>query len=250
MGIWLFLASEVMLFGALFSAYALLRTSAPAWPSGRATLQLTIGAINTGLLMGMTAAAWRARNAPPDAARRWIGAGTALALAFLGLKSLEYAREIHAGLLPSTSTFFATYFLLTGLHALHVAGGAVANLWAMAGTSRVNAAMNAGRFRALGLYWLFVDVVWLIIFGVVYSDMTNAAVIACAVCFQIQDPSTASAVQAGVVVLVAVTTGVLSGFAAFIARFVRRTRRLAHDADAQAAIDRAAGLEAPEQPTS
>jgi heme/copper-type cytochrome/quinol oxidase subunit 3 len=168
MGIWLFLASEVMLFGALFSAYALLRTAAPAWPSGRATLQVPIGALNTVVLMTMTACMWRARSRSIGAGRRLLGWCAILALVFLALKALEYTREIHAGMIPAASTFLATYFLLTGVHALHVAGGAMANLWTIAGASGVGEAMTAGRVRALSLYWAFVDAVWLVIFGVVY----------------------------------------------------------------------------------
>ena len=87
LGIWLFLASEVMLFGALFSSYALLRVSAPAWPAGRDYLSLSIGAANTAVLMLMTGVFWRARSVPWPAARRLILVSCALALVFLGFKS-------------------------------------------------------------------------------------------------------------------------------------------------------------------
>ena len=69
LGIWLFLASEVMLFGALFSSYALLRVSAPSWPSGAGVLSLPLGITNTMVLFLMTAAAWQARSAPWPRAR-------------------------------------------------------------------------------------------------------------------------------------------------------------------------------------
>ncbi len=167
MGIWLFLASEVMLFGALFSAYALLRTGAPSWPSGREVLNLVIGLANTLVLLWMTAAAWRARTRP-NRTRFWLAVSTALAVVFLAFKGLEYSGEIRSGLLPSTSTFLAMYFTLTGLHALHVIGGIAANLWIAAGTGRVPASLTAGRVRAVTLYWAFVDVVWLLIFGLMY----------------------------------------------------------------------------------
>lgn len=168
MGVWLFLASEVMLFGSLFSAYALLRTTAASWPSGRSVLQLSLGVANTVVLFAMTAAAWRARASRPAAGRTWLFVSTALALAFLTIKGIEYRREIVGGLVPAASTFLATYFLLTGLHALHVAGGAIANVWTAAGASRVGEAMTAGRLRALSLYWTFVDIVWVAIFVVTY----------------------------------------------------------------------------------
>jgi heme/copper-type cytochrome/quinol oxidase subunit 3 len=167
LGIWLFLASEVMLFGALFSAYALLRTAAPTWPSGREVLSLLLGSTNTLVLLLMTAVAWRARSRP-DGTRLWLAASTGLALLFLAFKGLEYSGEIARGLLPSTNTFLATYFTLTGLHALHVVGGIGANVWILAGAGRVPAALTAGRVRAVTLYWAFVDVVWLLIFGLMY----------------------------------------------------------------------------------
>ena len=168
MGIWLFLASEVMLFGALFSAYALLRVSAPAWPSGRAVLSLPHGITNTGILLVMTAMAWRARAGSVASARRAMLISSILAVAFLGVKIHEYAGEIGHGLLPSLNTFLATYFTLTGLHFLHVVCGLVANVWALTGVPRVGEVMTAGRFRALSLYWAFVDLVWWIIFGLMY----------------------------------------------------------------------------------
>ena len=168
MGIWLFLASEVMLFGALFSSYALLRVAAPQWPVGRDALNLTLGAANTVVLLVMTGAIWRARSADWKSAQRLLVFGCALAIAFLGIKALEYSAEIRQGLVPSVNTFWATYFTLTGLHALHVFGGLVANLWAMSGVRRVGMDMTAGRVQAVSLYWVFVDLVWLVIFVLFY----------------------------------------------------------------------------------
>ena len=168
LGIWLFLASEAMLFGALFSAYALLRVSAVNWPSGRDVLMLSLGAANTVVLLHVTAFAWRARTASPQAARRWLTVSSVFALAFLGLKSLEYVTEIGRGLAPAANTFLAMYFTLTGLHAAHVIAGLVANVWASAGALRIIPDQLAGRARAIALYWVFVDLVWFIIFGLMY----------------------------------------------------------------------------------
>ena len=167
LGIWLFLASEVMLFGALFSSYALLRVSAPDWPSGRDVLSTPLGAMNTAILLVMTTLIWRARISQRSIGRL-VASASVLALLFLAVKAVEYRVEIGAGLLPSVSTFLAMYFTLTGLHALHVAGGLLANLWVLAGLRRAGPAMTAGRLQALALYWLFVDAVWLIIFPLLY----------------------------------------------------------------------------------
>jgi len=167
LGIWMFLASEVMLFGALFSAYALLRTAAVDWPSGREVLSLTFGLVNTGALLIATWFVWRARTSA-SAVRTNLGISCLFSAIFLAVKTLEYRGEIALGLLPSTSTFLATYYVLTGLHAAHVVGGVIANVWAMAGLGRVSDAMTAGRAQALSLYWAFVDVVWLIILVLMY----------------------------------------------------------------------------------
>jgi heme/copper-type cytochrome/quinol oxidase subunit 3 len=168
LGMWLFISSEVMLFGALFSAYALLRTAADTWPSGSEILNVPIGVTNTIVLLSVTTFAWRARSSTPDRARQWLIVGSLLATVFLGLKSVEYAGELLAGVKPANNTFLAMYFTLTGLHALHVFAGVIANVWAISGASRVSDAMMTGRTRALSLYWVFVDVVWLIILALMY----------------------------------------------------------------------------------
>ncbi len=168
MGIWLFLASEVMLFGALFSAYALLRTAAPAWPHGRELLNLVLGATNTAVLFAMTLTVWTARRMPPPRAARRLAVGCALAIVFLAVKGLEYRGELAAGLWPSSNTFMAMYFTLTGLHAVHVAGGVIANVWIMSGARRVAGPLTAGRVRAVTLYWAFVEIVWLALFATLY----------------------------------------------------------------------------------
>ena len=116
----------------------------------------------------MTALILRARALDPRAARRLVVAGSALAIVFLLIKGLEWSGEISNGLVPSVNTFFAMYFTLTGLHALHVIAGLVANAWALMGASRVGEAMTMGRIRSLALYWAFVDVVWLVIFLLFY----------------------------------------------------------------------------------
>jgi heme/copper-type cytochrome/quinol oxidase subunit 3 len=167
MGVWLFLASEVMLFGALFSAYALLRVSAPTWPAGGDVLGVRMALVNTLVLVSSTALLWRAaRRSPVPATHVLIS--TLLAVAFLALKAFEYHDDFTRGLVPAASTFLAMYFVLTGLHALHVAGGAIANAWLLAGRTRVDPRLTSGRAHALALYWLFVDVVWLVIFPLFY----------------------------------------------------------------------------------
>jgi heme/copper-type cytochrome/quinol oxidase subunit 3 len=166
LAIWLFLASEVMLFGALFSAYALLRASAPAWPSGGASLNVPLGAVNTLVLLAMTSLAWRARTGSARRVTRALTMSSVCGLIFLAIKSIEYRGELHVGQVPSLNTFLAIYFTLTGLHALHVVAGLIANAWVISG--RAGEAMLLNRARLLSLYWAFVDIIWMIMFLVLY----------------------------------------------------------------------------------
>jgi heme/copper-type cytochrome/quinol oxidase subunit 3 len=171
MGIWLFLASEVMLFGALFSSYALIRTAAPAWPSGRDVLNLPLGLVNTVVLFVVSGALFRARGLAGAAWGRALALSSGAAVIFLVVKGVEYAGEIRAGLVPATSQALAMYYLLTGVHAVHVFAGLIANLWAMSGLRQrggVPLALSLGRIRALSLYWLFVDAVWIVILVLLY----------------------------------------------------------------------------------
>jgi len=168
LGMWLFIASEIMLFGALFSAYALLRSAATDWPSGRQILNLQLGAFNTMVLLALTAVVWRARRAPIRQARGFLLLSSSLACVFVSFKALEYGHDDTLGLLPHVNTFLAMYFTLTGLHLAHVIAGFFANAWVVTGARKVDDAMMAGRVQALAIYWTFVDVVWLIIFVLFY----------------------------------------------------------------------------------
>lgn len=168
MGFWLFIASEVMLFGALFSSYALLRVSAEDWPVGREVLHLGLGSINTMVLVWVLVLMSRTRRARVGHYRPLVLAASALALVFLAMKGFEYRTEWVEGVRPATNTFFAMYFTLTGLHALHVVGGLIANMWILAGASSVGEAMTRGRLQAVTRYWAFVDLVWLTIFVGLY----------------------------------------------------------------------------------
>jgi heme/copper-type cytochrome/quinol oxidase subunit 3 len=165
---WLFIASEVMLFGALFSSYALLRVSATDWPASGTVLNLTLGSANTVLLFLLTTVALRIGRAQPGNRRGLLLLISALAMVFLAIKGLEYRAEWSLGQVPATSTFMAMYWTLTGVHALHVIGGVIANLWVALGIRSVSEATTAGRLKALRRYWVFVDLIWLIIFVGMY----------------------------------------------------------------------------------
>lgn len=175
LGIWLFLASEVMLFGALFSSYILLRVSAPVWPHGYEELNVPLATLNTVVLitssvtMVMTWAQLKMRNL--GRARTYLWLTVTLALVFMVVKFLEYGSHFARGEYPSHSTFLAIYFTLTGLHGLHVLGGVVVNSYlAGPGASmwRTEPERYTNRVEVAGLYWHFVDLVWIFLFPALY----------------------------------------------------------------------------------
>jgi heme/copper-type cytochrome/quinol oxidase subunit 3 len=173
LGIWLFLASEVMLFGALFSTYILLRVGAVEWPHGE--LSVKLGAINTVILICSSVTmvvAWAKLKLNDFAkGRLYVLVTVALAAVFLVNKYFEYAEHFSKGEVPSHSTFFAIYYTLTGLHGLHIIGGIVVMLYlAGPGASlwKRNPEQFANRVEYTGLYWHFVDLVWIFLFPVLY----------------------------------------------------------------------------------
>jgi len=155
---WLFLASEAMLFGSLFSGYVLLRSSSTEWP-GADALNARHAMMMTPVLLAATIVFGFSRGKNERA--RLIGSSVLFG-AFVGMKLLDYQEKIAAGLLPSANLLLACWFTLTAVHALHVAGGVVANLWVAAGLDR-SPERDRERFGALRLYWYFVDLVWVVI---------------------------------------------------------------------------------------
>jgi cytochrome c oxidase subunit III len=175
LGMWLFLASEVMLFGGLFSAYVLLRVGAPEWPVGRAVLNFPLGLANTGVLLtsSFTMAMGVRSLRRKDVEQYWLfmALTVLLGLVFLFIKSFEWGEKIELGLVPSTNMFLALYFTLTGLHALHVLGGFIANAYLLASgfaTWSREPDRLTSRVATAGLYWQFVDVIWVGIFALLY----------------------------------------------------------------------------------
>jgi cytochrome c oxidase subunit 3 len=126
-GIWLFLASEVMLFGALFSTYIILRVGAAEWPHGE--LNVWLGMANTFILIGSSVTmvmAWASLKLKDWSKHRlYLILTFVLAGIFLVNKYFEYADHFARGEGPWHSTFLAIYYTLTGLHGLHIVGGMV-----------------------------------------------------------------------------------------------------------------------------
>ncbi len=175
LGIWCFLASEVMLFGGLFSAYVLLRTGAPLWPRGSEILNVPLATLNTIILITSSVTmvmAWASLAMKEFSKyKRYMGMTILLALAFLVVKAFEYGHKFEHHHFPSTNTFYAIYFTLTGLHGLHIVGGVVVNTYFLFPGSRMwehDPEQFMGRIECAGLYWHFVDLVWIFLFPVLY----------------------------------------------------------------------------------
>ena len=175
LGIWLFLASEVMLFGGLFSSYILLRVNAVDWPFGADILSVPIGTFNTLVLISssVTMVFCYAALKLDDLAgfKKYMGFTIGLSLLFLIVKAFEYYEHLAFGEVPATSTFLAIYFTLTGLHGLHIVGGVIVNSYFLGPGSamwRTSKEQFINRIEAAGLYWHFVDLVWIFLFPVLY----------------------------------------------------------------------------------
>ena len=173
LGIWLFLASEVMLFGALFSTYIILRVGAPEWPHGE--LNVWLGMANTFILIGSSVTmvmAWASLKLNDWGKHRlYLILTFVLAVVFLVNKYFEYADHVRRGELPSHSTFLAIYYTLTGLHGIHIIGGMIVMAYFMGPGARMwktNRDQFTNRIEYTGLYWHFVDLVWIFLFPVLY----------------------------------------------------------------------------------
>ena len=186
LGMWLFLATEILFFGGLFVAYAVLRAFYPEmFLEAHTMLSVPLGAFNTVVLitssLTMALAVRAAQLDDGRALRAFLWVTMALAAVFLAVKYVEYTPKFHHGLLPGRyyhseaivasqpQLFFSLYFLMTGMHGLHIVVGIGLMLWIARRAAR-------GEFGAhyhtpvenLGLYWHFVDIVWIFLFPLLY----------------------------------------------------------------------------------
>lgn len=186
LGIWVFLATEVLFFGGLILAYCVYRFANPTgFVEAARETQIAIGTANTAVLLTSSFLVAWAVSAAQHGARRlagvllWIAAS--LGTLFLALKAIEYGIEYDEHLVPGLNLvrsgpnsatiglFFSFYFVATGVHALHVAIGIVV-LVAIGARAWQN--RYSGRYHApitvAGLYWHFIDVVWVFLFALIY----------------------------------------------------------------------------------
>jgi len=164
-GMWTFLATDAMGFGALFIAYGMLRVRADVWPDPRTRLDLSPAAAMTFALLTSSLTMTLATRATTLQGRRtWLMATLVLGLAFLTGATLEYAHLLTAPapMGVTTDLFASTFYMLTGFHGLHVLAGVIGVGFML------RAKYGAQAVDTMGLYWHFVDAAWMPIFSMVY----------------------------------------------------------------------------------
>ncbi len=186
LGMWVFLVTEILFFGGLFMAYLLYRTWYPqAFAAASHHLDIFWGTVNTAVLIGSSLTMALAVHAAQTGGRRatvvFILLTMLLGCVFLGVKALEYSHKFHEHLVPGPSfrfegaqpqhaeIFYSLYFVMTGLHALHmiIGIGIMVVLAVMASRGRFSPEYH-NPVEIGGLYWHFVDIVWIFLFPLLY----------------------------------------------------------------------------------
>lgn len=169
LAMWWFLASEIVIFGGLVCVFLLMRWRHPEWHAEAEHTLNAAGAVNTVVLLTSSLSAVLAHDAASKGlfkkAASYLGYTLLGGIIFLGVKSYEYAHEISHGFVPAKSMFWSFYYLMTGLHAAHVIAGMIAIFVVMLG---VRKNQNPQRVELVGIYWHFVDVVWIFLFPLLY----------------------------------------------------------------------------------
>ena len=171
LGMWLFLATEVMLFSSLIGAMLQMRSRSPV--SAHHVLNVPLTAVNTFILIISSTTVVLALAAIQDGDKkkllRYLLFTLALGATFLGVQIFEYTQLIHEGFTPSGSLFGGGFYTVTGFHGFHVFLGLVwcTGLILQAAKGRFTP-QNYARIEIFGLYWHFVDIVWILLFTVIY----------------------------------------------------------------------------------
>src|SRR5512140_2623490 len=170
--IWLFIASEVLFFTALISIYLAYRPVVPR-AQGLEHLNIWVASANTFILlmssMTMVTALAAIRDGKPARMRLWLIATAVLGLLFVSGQVYEYSLLFNEGILPGTNLFGATFFITTGFHGTHVLIGVIwiVSVLLRAFRGGVTPENNLS-VEMVGLYWHFVDIVWVVLFTVIY----------------------------------------------------------------------------------
>lgn len=186
LGMWAFLIQEILFFGGLFAVYLIYRMSYPeAFIQGSHYLDITLGGVNTAILicssLTMALAVFYGQQGKRKQLILFLVFTVVLGAAFLGIKVVEYSHKFHEHLVPGPffnpaeahapqmQIFFAVYFAMTGMHALHmiIGIGILFYLIYQAQRGRYSKEYNSP-IEIFGLYWHFVDIVWIFLFPLLY----------------------------------------------------------------------------------
>jgi cytochrome c oxidase subunit 3 len=186
LGMWIFLITEVMFFGGLFTAYAIYRAQySAAFDEGSHMLDISLGCFNTVVLilssLTMALAVRCAQLGKMTGALFNMVLTLGLGTVFLGVKAVEYAAKFQHGLVPGPNfaphgvhsfgmeIYYSLYFAMTGMHAVHMIIGAAVLLViiGMTAKGKINKTYNSP-IEIFGLYWHFVDIVWIFLFPLLY----------------------------------------------------------------------------------
>src|SRR5512134_1977517 len=169
LAVWWIIASEIVIFGGLLGSYVMFRLSHDAFAQQAAHTNTWIGAFNTWVLLTSSLFAVLGHKAAqagdgPKAAR-FLYFTMLGGLTFIVVKAFEWTSEIRHGFTITSSTFWSFYYTAAGLHALHVIAGVVI-MGIVAADARRNLELH--RVELIGIYWHFVDIVWIFLFPLLY----------------------------------------------------------------------------------
>ncbi|OGW78807.1 MAG: hypothetical protein A2Z83_00955 [Omnitrophica bacterium GWA2_52_8] len=173
LGMWLFLASETMFFTGLIGAYIVLRQATPDWPVPSSVLNIPLTALNTFILICSSATLVVgfecAKNNEKEGMQVGLFLTVLLGALFLAIQMAEYRVLFHEGFNPSASIFGACFFTLTGFHGAHVFIGVLCMAFVFIRALKGKyTAEDCRGIEVVGLYWHFVDLVWIILFTILY----------------------------------------------------------------------------------
>ncbi len=169
LAVWWVLVSEIVVFGGLLASYIMHRLAHPEWGEQAAHTNLWIGAFNTLVLLTSSLSAVLAHQAAEKGdglkAARLLGLTMLGGITFLVVKAFEWTGEITHGFTITASGFWSYYYTAAGLHATHVLAGVIIMGW-VANSARKNQDLH--RVELVGIYWHFVDIVWIFLFPLLY----------------------------------------------------------------------------------
>ena len=173
LGFWVFIGSETLFFGSLISTYMVYKGASVAGPYAHEVLNIPITSVSTFVLLtsslAMVLALAAVQNGNRAGTLTWLMVTAVFGLIFLGFQAYEFTHFVHEGLTIKSNVFGSSFFVLTGFHGLHVAVGVLwlLSLWVLTLRGKIGK-HNALNVEIAGLYWHFVDVVWIVIFTLVY----------------------------------------------------------------------------------